>query len=87
MTTKNCANGPKLVLKDLFEKSFVQNVLYSEKLFFMYINHMNSEYFLQSLLTSSLFFLTVNRRVQYLLIKFIVGGSLSEGNAKRRNNL
>ena len=29
MTTKNCANGPKLVLKDLYEKSFVQNVLYS----------------------------------------------------------
>ena len=26
MTTKNCANGPKLVLKDLCEKSFVQNV-------------------------------------------------------------
>ena len=31
MTTKNCANGPKLVLKDLCEKSFVQNVLYSLK--------------------------------------------------------
>ena len=30
MTTKNCANGPKLVLKDLYEKSFVRNVLYSE---------------------------------------------------------
>ena len=30
MTTKNCANGPKLVLKDLCEKSFVRNVLYSE---------------------------------------------------------
>ena len=29
MTTKNCAKGPKLVLKDLCEKSFVQNVLYS----------------------------------------------------------
>ena len=29
MTTKNCANGPKLVLKDLCKKSFVQNVLYS----------------------------------------------------------
>ena len=29
MTTKNCANVPKLVLKDLCEKSFVQNVLYS----------------------------------------------------------
>ena len=29
MTTKNCANGPKLVLKDLCEKSFVRNVLYS----------------------------------------------------------
>ena len=29
MTTKNYANGPKLVLKDLCEKSFVQNVLYS----------------------------------------------------------
>ena len=28
MTTKNCANGPKLVLKDLCEKSFVRNVLY-----------------------------------------------------------
>lgn len=26
MTTKNCANNPKLVLKDLSEKSFVQNV-------------------------------------------------------------
>ena len=26
MTTKNCANGPKLVLKDLCEKSFVRNV-------------------------------------------------------------
>ena len=26
MTTKNCVNGPKLVLKDLCEKSFVQNV-------------------------------------------------------------
>ena len=25
MTTKNCANGPKLVLKDLWEKSFMQN--------------------------------------------------------------
>ena len=31
MTTKNCANGPKLVLKDLCEKSFVRNVLYSLK--------------------------------------------------------
>ena len=30
MTTKNCANGPKLVLKDLCEKSFARNVLYSE---------------------------------------------------------
>ena len=29
MTTKNCANGPKLVLKDLREKSSVRNVLYS----------------------------------------------------------
>ena len=29
MTTKNCVNGPKLVLKDLCEKSFVRNVLYS----------------------------------------------------------
>ena len=29
MTTRNCANGPKLVLQDLCEKSFVQNVLYS----------------------------------------------------------
>ena len=29
MTTKNCGNGPKLVLKDLCEKSFVRNVLYS----------------------------------------------------------
>ena len=29
MTTKNCANGPKLVLKDLCKKSFVRNVLYS----------------------------------------------------------
>ena len=29
MTTKNCANVPKLVLKDLCEKSFVRNVLYS----------------------------------------------------------
>ena len=26
MTSKNCANDPKLVLKDLCEKSFVQNV-------------------------------------------------------------
>ena len=26
MTTKNCANGPNFVLKDLREKSFVQNV-------------------------------------------------------------
>ena len=26
MTTKNCANGPKLVLKDLCENSFVRNV-------------------------------------------------------------
>ena len=25
MTTKNCGNGPKLVLKDLCEKSFVRN--------------------------------------------------------------
>ena len=25
MTTKNCAYGPKLVLKDLCEKSFVRN--------------------------------------------------------------
>ena len=25
MITKNCANGPKLVLKDLYEKSFVRN--------------------------------------------------------------
>ena len=31
MTTKNCANGPKPVLKDLCEKSFVRNVLYSKK--------------------------------------------------------
>ena len=31
MTTKNCANGPKLVLKDLCEKSFVRNVLCSDK--------------------------------------------------------
>ena len=29
MTTKNCANSPKLVLKDLCEKYFVRNVLYS----------------------------------------------------------
>ena len=29
MTAKNCANGPKLVLKDFCEKSFVRNVLYS----------------------------------------------------------
>ena len=29
MTAKNCANGPKLVLKDLCGKSLVQNVLYS----------------------------------------------------------
>ena len=29
MTTKNCANVPKLVPKDLCENSFVQNVLYS----------------------------------------------------------
>ena len=26
MTTKNCANGQKPVLKDLCEKSFVRNV-------------------------------------------------------------
>ena len=26
MTTKNCVNGPKLVLKDLRKKSFVRNV-------------------------------------------------------------
>ena len=26
MTTKNCANGPKLVLKDLCKTSFVRNV-------------------------------------------------------------
>ena len=26
MTTKNCSNGPKLVRKDLCEKSFVRNV-------------------------------------------------------------
>ena len=32
MTTKNCANVPKLVLKDLCEKSFVWNVLYSCKI-------------------------------------------------------
>ena len=32
MTTKNCANGPKLVLKDLCEKAFVRNVLYSPNL-------------------------------------------------------
>ena len=25
MITKNCANGPKLVLKDMYEKSFVRN--------------------------------------------------------------
>ena len=31
MTTKNCANVPKLVLKDLCEKSFVRNVLYSSE--------------------------------------------------------
>ena len=29
MTIKNCANGPKLVGKDLCEKSLVRNVLYS----------------------------------------------------------
>ena len=29
MTAKNCANGPKLVLEDLCEKSLVRNVLYS----------------------------------------------------------
>ena len=29
MTAKNCVNSPKLVLKDLCEKSFVRNVLYS----------------------------------------------------------
>ena len=29
MTAKNCVNGPKLVLKDLCEKSIVRNVLYS----------------------------------------------------------
>ena len=29
MTTNNCANGPKLVLKDLCKKFFVRNVLYS----------------------------------------------------------
>ena len=26
MTTKNCANGPELVLQDLCEKSFLRNV-------------------------------------------------------------
>ena len=31
MTTKNCANIPKLVVKDLCEKSFVRNVLYSNE--------------------------------------------------------
>ena len=34
MTTKNCANRPKLVLKDLCEKSFVGNVPYSPALMF-----------------------------------------------------
>ena len=32
MSTKNCANVPKSVLKDLCEKSFVRNVLYSANL-------------------------------------------------------
>ena len=36
MTTKNCANGPKPVLKDLCEKSFVRNVLYSNHIFKQY---------------------------------------------------
>ena len=31
MTTKNCANVPKLVVKDLCEKSFVRNFLYSNE--------------------------------------------------------
>ena len=31
MTTKNCANVPKLVLKDLCEMSFLRNVLYSNE--------------------------------------------------------
>ena len=33
MTTKNCANGPKLVLKDLCKKSFVRN----DRLPFLYL--------------------------------------------------
>ena len=37
MTTKNCANGPKLVLKDLCEKSLVRNVLYSGGLFTFFV--------------------------------------------------
>ena len=45
----------------------------------MYINDVNSEYSLESFLHHPcLFFLTVNRRLQYLLIEFTVGGSLSD---------
>lgn len=32
MTPKNCANSPKLVPEDLFEKSFVRNVQLPKKL-------------------------------------------------------
>ena len=42
----------------------------------MYINDVNSQYYLQS-----------NRILQYLFIEYIVGGSLIEENAKRRNDL
>ena len=42
MTTKNCANGPKLMLKDLCEKSFVRNVLYSNRDHFFEIAHCSS---------------------------------------------
>ncbi|CAH3133339.1 unnamed protein product [Pocillopora meandrina] len=47
MTTKNCANGPKLVLKDLCEKSFVRNVRLPlfpciQPSFYLYLDHRNN---------------------------------------------
>ncbi|RMX60396.1 hypothetical protein pdam_00020569 [Pocillopora damicornis] len=47
MTTKNCANGPKLVLKDLCEKSFVRNVRLPlfpciQPVFYLYLDHRNN---------------------------------------------
>ena len=64
--------------------------MHCEQLFFVYINGVNSEYSLTGspfLHHPCLFFLTVNRRLQYLLIEFIVDESLLEGSAKRRNTL